>query len=97
MAEDRGHTVQECDPRLKSRDLGWQRRAQEAFRQGRKTMSTLLGPLFGEDRSGGSGAEERNPGREVPTRSKQELTQAHLRASSAGRVWMEKKSHCNRG
>ena len=75
VAEGRGHTVQECDSRLKSRDLGWQRRAQEAFRQGRKTMSTLLGPLFGEDRSGGSGAEERNPGREVPTRSKQELTQ----------------------
>lgn len=95
-AEGRGHTVQERDPRLKSWDLGWQHRAQEAFRQGGNTMSTLLGPLFGEDCSGGSGAEERNPGREVPTRSKQELTQAHLRASSAGRVWMENKSHRRR-
>ena len=37
-AEGRGHTMQEHDPRLKSRDLGWQHRAQEAFRQGRKTV-----------------------------------------------------------
>lgn len=86
--------MQERDPRLKSRDLGWQRRAQEAFRQGGKTVSTLLGPLFWEDCSGESGAEERNPGGEVTTRSKQELTQAHpLQLGGSG--W--KKSHCSRG
>ena len=89
-AEGRGHTMQEHDPRLKSRDLGWQRRAQEAnFRQGRKTVSTLLGPLLWEDCSGGSEAEERSPGGAVTTGSKQELTQAHpLQLGGSG--WKKK-------
>lgn len=46
--------MEEHDSRLKSMDLGRQRRAQEAFRQGRRGWSAISRPLFWEEYSGGS-------------------------------------------